>query len=80
MTTTQSDTTAEDTDSTTDQAGQYDRTKGLRSAVGAGVVGLGSALALAALAPAWLAYTVVGVVVVWLVVVGVPHIRKRMSA
>jgi hypothetical protein len=40
-------------------------------------VGLGLALALAALAPKWLAYSVVGLIALWLVALGVDKVRTR---
>lgn len=78
MTTTEAPTTKA-ASSTDDQAGQVPA-KGIGSAIGAAVFGLAAALAVAALMPAWLAYTVVGLVVVWLAVVCVPRIRKWRSA
>lgn len=79
MTTTEAPTTAKTASSTDDQAEQAPA-KRIGSAIGAAAFGLGTALAVAALLPAWLAYTLVGLVVAWLAVVGVPRIRKWRSA
>lgn len=80
MTTTQAPTSTEASDSTGDQAKQEAPAKGIGSAVGAAAFGLGSALAVAALMPAWLGYIVVALVAAWLVAVSVPYIRKWRSA
>lgn len=72
--------TAKTASSTDDQAKQDTPVKGIGSAIGAAVFGLAAGLAVAVLLPAWLAYTVVGLVVLWLAVVSVPRIQKWRSA